>query len=288
MLESRMNRYNQVTIIGVGLIGGSIGRELVQRRLARKVIGFDRSQKNIANALKSKLITDKGNNLIQSICHSDLIVMALPVKEIIKTIKRIFPHVPKRCLVIDVGSTKQNIVKQADKYFIRGNFVGCHPMAGSEKSGPQPSLLHLFDKAPCLIVRGTQTKKVFFQQAKRLWCKFGSLVYEIDVKTHDKYLADCSHLPHLISFSLMNAVAKRMGSNHIRKISGKSFKTFTRVAGSDSRMWADIFLDNDRYLLQSLSAFKKELDRFEKWIAKKEASQLRLHIKRASEKWKNI
>jgi len=279
-------QYEQACLIGVGLIGASLARDLKNKKVVKTIIGFDSDKKNLNLAVKKRVVK-RGSHLKKALATSDLVILAAPVKTIAEQIELFADFIPKKCLVIDVGSTKVDIVKQADRFF-DGNFVGCHPMAGSEKSGAGASLLGLFEDAPCIIVPGKKTKKAMVTSAKQLWQAVGARTVTMDWLEHDRYLAACSHLPHILSFSLMSAVGKRISPKEIKKIAGKSFKSYTRIAGSDAKMWADIFRDNQKNVLNKIYYFKKELEKLEQLVKKGDEKKLMNYIKESSLLWREV
>jgi len=281
-------KFKNVVLVGVGLIGGSLSRDLLREKVTKKIVGFDTDRKNLNYAVKNKIVTVAGRDLEKEFSQSDLIILATPVVTLEKQVKELASLIPSKTLVIDVGSTKTNILKLADRYFPKGNFVGCHPMAGSEKSGAKASVVGLFDGAPCLIVRGKKTKTVFSKRARSLWQSVGATTLDLDVKNHDRYLAACSHLPHVLSYALMHAVGKRISPSELKKIAGKSFKSYTRIAGSDARMWTDIFLVNQKHTLAKMKYFERELKQLERLIQKGDSNALFRYLESTADLWRHI
>ena len=175
---------------------------------------------------------------------------------------------------MDVGSTKTSIVKTADRCFIAGNFVACHPMTGRALSGPHSSVEGLFEGKVCLIVPGNKNQKKFLEQAKGLWEKLGARVETVSVAQHDRWLALCSHLPQVLSFVLLRTAVKKIGLKALVKVAGPGFKEQVRLAGSDARMWTDILLQNREHVLVQLTAFIAELGRMEQLIQKTDERKL--------------
>ena len=271
---NKIKPFNQITIIGIGLIGGSLGRDFFAKKLAKAVVGFDLNTATLNYAKKNKIISAKATSLKSAVMDADLIILAAPVRTIKKHIKEIAPWVKQTTLVIDVGSTKTGINTTAKKYFPKGNFVGCHPMAGSENSGITASLAGLFANAPCIIVPAQNSKKYFIKQAQLLWPTLGARTVLMDQNNHDKSLAACSHLPHILSFALMQSAVNTVSLRQLKLIAGNSFKSYTRIAGSDAKMWTDIFLDNQQNTLKQIQAFAKELSTLTKAIKSSNESLL--------------
>lgn len=285
-----MGRYlfQNVVLLGVGLMGGSLAQDLLKRKVAGQIVGFDTHLKNLRYAESKKIISRAGKNLHQELAEADLVILATPVLTIEQQIKELASDIPKNCLVIDLGSTKDRILKQADRSFLNGNFVGTHPMRGREKAGAAASEADMFDGAPCLLVRGRKTKAKFMKQAKALWQAVGARALELNGPDHDRYVAACSHLPHVLSFALMKSVGQKFPPKDLAKIAGKSFKSYTRIAGSDARMWTDIFLDNRKNTLVKIKAFQKELDRLQNLIEIKDDQGVFDYIEETAQLWRQI
>lgn len=281
-------KFKHVCLVGVGLIGGSLSRDLLGQGIAGTVAGFDVDRKNLRYAVKNKIISQAGHDLSQTLKTADLVILATPVITLEEQIVKLSKLISPKSLVIDVGSTKERIVKLADCFYPEGNFVGCHPMAGSENSGAAASVSGLFKDWPCLIVPGKRTRKSFLLRAKGLWQALGARVYEWDGAEHDRYLAACSHLPHVLGYALLRAVGERMPPKVLGKIAGRSFKSYTRVAGSDARMWADIFLANQKNVLAKIRVFKRELERLEKRIAGARGASLLGYLEETAALWREI
>ncbi|MBU1917583.1 prephenate dehydrogenase/arogenate dehydrogenase family protein [bacterium] len=280
--------YNQVSIIGVGIIGGSIGRDLIKKKIAKNVYGIDANPRTLLWAKKNRVITEIAKDEIQTLMNSDLVVFATPVCVIKEQLLDFAPFISDKALVIDVGSTKTAITKIADKCFTNGNFVGSHPMAGFEKSGVTASSDNLFYQEPCIIISGLKTKKTFIRQAKMFWKQLGANVLEMDFRIHDKYLAACSHLPHIISFALMASVGNKITPKEIKKIVGNSFKSYTRIAGSDPRMWTDIFSENKNEVLKQVTLLKKELEVLASRVQQSDGNKIYEYIEDAAKLWRKI
>lgn len=275
-------------MVGVGLIGGSLGRDFLSQKIATEVVGFDTNTKNLWEAKRLKAVTRTGGVLKNELETADLVILAMPVGEIISWIKKNARFVLEKTWVIDVGSTKKTILALADRCFPHGNFVGAHPMAGTEKTGVKASSLNFFKNSPCVIVAGKKSGKVFVQKTKSLWHRLGAQVYEMGPEKHDRYVAACSHLPHVLAFVLMNSLQGTFSFEFIRKIMGNSFRSMTRISGSDAQMWADIFLHNKLPVRAVVKSFQKKLGYFDKNLKKGSARLLKLQIQNANRAHKKV
>lgn len=280
--------FKKVALVGVGLIGGSLAKDLLRKKICESIVGIDISSSHLKQALREGFVNETTLSLAKGVQDADLVILATPVLSLVDQVNQVAPLVKSDALVIDVGSTKDKIVKAADKVFVDGNFVGCHPMAGREKSGPKASLENLFQDSPCLIVPGQKTKRSFVTKAKRLWKAIGSRPVEMPSVEHDRYVAACSHLPHVLSFCLMKSVGDRLPPQNLHRVAGPSFKSYTRIAGSDPHMWRDIFLDNQKATLEKVKSFKKELSQLEALIEKYDGDGLWDYIESSASLWRDL
>jgi len=254
-----MEELKKIAIVGVGLIGGSIGLAVKRANPRVQVIGIGRRRKSINKALKSGAI-DKGTlDLQKGVKDADMVIVAVPAGKIIDWVKRSAGFVKKDCLITDVASTKQKIVAEIEKSRIF--FAGSHPLAGSEKKGVEAAKAGLFEGAVCFL---TKTRKTNLGALKRLtgfWRGLGAKTIIISPQAHDRLVAFTSHLPHLTSAALMNAVP-----SVLLNFTGSGFKDTTRIAKSSPELWTDICLTNSKQILCSLNKIEKELAKFKKAI----------------------
>jgi len=250
--------FNKVAIIGAGLIGGSIGLGLKQRKIAREVVGVSKHKKSIALALKTKAI-DKGSLSLSVIKGAELLIVATPVDTIIALKHKILKYIDKDCIITDVGSTKEEIVSAMEKAF--PNYIGSHPLAGSEKRGVINASPAIFDGSLCILTPTARTSSQALKNVKLLWKALGARIIILTPKQHDKILAFVSHLPHLIAFSLINTVPEGL-----LKFSSGGLKDTTRIAASDTALWRDILLSNRANLLSAIKLFESNLTRLKSAI----------------------
>ena len=272
-----MNFFKQTTLIGIGLIGSSIARALKQKRLSKKICIFSKTTKTINKAKKLKLGNFYTNNLKESVKDSDLIIICTPLSTYKNILVRISKHIKPDAILTDVGSTKLNVVKIFSKLKnIKFHILPAHPIAGTEKSGPESGFAELFNKRWCVITPMGKNDNKSLNKLKKLWKNFGSKVQIMSAKNHDKILAITSHMPHLISYSIvsssLNVNAKE--KSQIIKFSAGGFRDFTRIAASDAIMWKDIFLNNKTNLLKIIKEFEKSLNLLKNYIKKNNSKKL--------------
>jgi len=233
-------KYNKICIVGLGLLGGSIGLTLTKRKLAKEVFGVARKQETINEALKNGVI-DKGSvDIKDGIQDAEIIIFALPVETIIENFKILKSYNLKNVIVTDVGSTKVNIVKNAK--ILGKAFVGSHPMAGSEKNGVTHAQENLFQDKVCFVTPTKKCSEKNVVKIKEFWQDLGLKSVEIDPETHDKAVAFVSHLPHALAAVLVNSVDEKL----IASTAGSGFFDTTRVASGLPLIWKEIFLSNNK------------------------------------------
>lgn len=239
-----------VAIIGVGLIGGSIGLALQARRLTNRVIGVGRSAESLAAARKAKVVTETALDLEATVANADLVVVATDVGTIASLLDRIDTAVRPGTLITDAGSTKTSIVAAWEKHrrSRRGRFVGGHPIAGSHKSGPAAADAALFEGRVTVVTPARGTPVADAEAIGSFWAAVGSTVFMMNPKEHDKLLAATSHAPHLIAAAIALATPAAA-----RQFTAGGWRDTTRIAAGDPELWADILLDNAAHVAKALA-----------------------------------
>lgn len=268
-----MKLFKKVAIIGTGLIGGSLGLAIKKRKIADKVIGIGRHRQTLALAKRRQAI-DISSQDLNIVKDADLIILATPVKTILNIAQRIYRIVEPKSIVIDVGSTKKEIVLQLQRLFPR--FIGSHPLAGSEKRGMLNANADIFNNSVCILTPTKSTHGGSLRKVKKFWQLLGAEAVCLKPSLHDDILSFISHLPHLIAFCLIAAIPRKY-LNFV----APSFKDTTRIASSDATVWRDIFLSNRKSILLALKAFQDYLSKMEDIIRKKDARRLEAILKKA-------
>ncbi len=271
-----MRLFNKVAIIGVGLIGGSIGLALRRKRLAKKVIGVCRHKDSLRKAQQIGAI-DRGTlEYKAAVEDADLVILAAPVEQIIKIGKKIIPYLKPGCVVTDAGSTKEEIVREIEKALPAGIcFVGAHPLAGSEKKGVQFARADLFKGARCILTKTKRTKAKALKEVSCFWEVLGCRIAILTPQRHDKIVALISHLPHLAAGQLIRVAKDSLG------FAAGGFWDTTRVASSDAEIWSDICSSNKKFIIQATDAYIRRLQFIRKLISKNDKERLSLEFKTA-------
>jgi len=250
-----------MTIVGVGLIGGSLALAARQAGAVQTVVGVGRSAASREVALARGLVDRATDDLSSGVRDADLVVLAVPVCEIVRLLPAVAHWAGPACVVTDVGSVKGPILAAGDAAFPDGRFVAGHPIAGKEQSGPAAARGDLFHGANWLLTPGERTQGGAVERVEGLCLAAGATALRMSAAWHDEIFATVSHLPHLVAYALMDTVlATERGAERIRFSAG-GLRDFTRVAGSDPAMWRDIFLMNREPVLRVLAEYQRALER---------------------------
>ncbi|MDD5465228.1 MAG: prephenate dehydrogenase [Candidatus Omnitrophica bacterium] len=275
-----MKMFDKVVIIGTGLIGGSIGLDLRKKHLAGQVVGLSRKKGNANLAQKSGAIDSVAASL-DVVSDADLVILAAPVDVIIDIAAKIAGKLKKDCIVIDVGSSKERIVSKLSGLI--PNFLGCHPLAGSEKRGAANLKAGIFKGSVCVITPTPKTDKKTLAKIRLLWQRIGAGVIVLPAKKHDRILAYTSHLPHAVAFSLIGSIPDQFFG-----LSSGGLRDTTRIAASDANLWSQIFLSNRSNLLAGLSSFQVKLEALKLALKNKDKKNLTKILASAEKKRKKL
>ena len=251
--------FEQVTVIGPGLLGSSLVLAIQERGLAKKVVIWARSEKT-AEKTRKKLPVDRvEQDLENSVQGSDFVVICTPVETIAAILKKIAPIAEDDSIVTDVGSVKALICQEAKNLFksISASFIGSHPMAGSEKSGMENADPKLFIKQPCIITPLASEEELGIDKLLNFWTELGMVTYRLGPKEHDQKMALFSHLPHLVSSILSHSISSH--TEDARQLSGQGLRDTVRISGGDPNLWTGILSENKNNLLESLDKFEESL-----------------------------
>ncbi len=252
----------RLCIIGVGLIGGSLALAARRSGIYVHITGFDTDIDNVQQALKRGVIDQSCPLLSEAVENADIVVIATPVGATKDIFRLLLPLWSDNTVYTDVGSTKQSVIKDAEEVFssVPENFVAGHPIAGTEKSGAMAAFAELFDEKQVILTPTSTTKRSAIVTIRQLWEQAAcAIVTEMNPENHDQILAATSHLPHIAAFALVNLLASQAQSKQIFQYAASGFKDFTRIAGSDPRMWTDICIANRQQIIPLLERYQTEL-----------------------------
>ena len=268
--------FNKLLIIGCGLIGSSILRASIKKKIAKKYFVYEKSIKNNSTIKKinSKVILLK--KLDHNISDIDFIILSTPMSSYSRIITSFNKFLTNKAIITDVGSTKKNVLKlKKNKLDKSLNWILSHPIAGSEVSGPEYGKANLFNNRWCIITKQKTDKKV--EKVERFWKKIGCKVIFMNPEEHDKIFAITSHLPHLIAYNLIKTAQdfQYKERKNLIKFSAGGLRDFSRTAASNEIMWRDIFFNNKKNMLLAINMFVKNLNSFKRNIEKLEDTKLR-------------
>lgn len=266
-----MPRWNTVAIVGVGLIGGSVGLALRKRKLAERVIGVGRREESLKKALAAGAVTETSLDFPQTLKSANLIVFCTPVDHIAEAILQAQQCISPAALVTDAGSTKEAMVRDLENGLdSQIRFIGGHPLAGGEKAGVEFASADLFDGRVTIITPTDRTPPAVQQHAEEFWTALGSRVISMTPAEHDEAVAAISHFPHLIA----SAISASTPENRLELAAG-GWRDTTRIAAGDAELWTQILLANPRNVLKSLARFEKTVAEFKAAIENGDAAELR-------------
>jgi len=270
-----------IAIIGLGLIGGSIGLKLKGLGTGDKVLGIPRREETLKKALELKAI-DEGSLDISKVAEADIIFLCTPINLIIPRLKELAPHLKKGAIVTDVGSTKGEIVSQAEKLMPKGTyFVGGHPMAGKETTGIEVAEAGLFNDKIWILTETSKTRQKALEEVEEVVRSLGPKVVRMDPKTHDLVVAGISHVPLAAAATLVNLVAGSEQKEQMAQCASSGFRDTTRVASGDPVLGRDMFVTNRVAILKLLKAFRTKVLELEKLIKKGDTSAIEEELKKA-------
>ena len=255
-------RFNQATIIGVGLIGGSIAGVIRSRGIARAVVGAGRNKENLDTAVRLGLIDRYFLDARKGVCGSDLVILCCPVGSFEHVAREIKPYLKDQAIVTDAGSVKGELVERLEEiFYLKARYVPAHPIAGSERSGPEAANLKLFYGARCILTPTRNTDIDALEAVSDLWEAAGAVVSRMDPFDHDRVFGMVSHLPHLAAYAMVLALTQMDGGEDAISYAAGGFKDFTRIAGSHPGMWRDICLLNSGNISDALGTYIKSLEK---------------------------
>ena len=261
--------FEQLALIGCGLMGGSFALALKRAGLVRQVVGYSKSPDSAERALQLGVIDRAAPSAPLAVSGADIVLIAVPVAATEATLKSIRHLVTPQMLIMDVGSTKHDVI-DAGRRALRehiGSFVPAHPVAGREVSGVEHANADLYQGKQVILTPIERTLSGQLQAAVEVWTALGCRVVTMSPASHDAAFAAISHLPHLLSFALMNAISGQPQGKEYLSLAGPGFRDFSRIAASDARMWRDVMLSNREELLSQLTIFQRHLQALELLIS---------------------
>ena len=276
--------FEQLGLIGCGLMGGSFALALKRAGLVKRVVGYSKSPSTTERARQMGVIDVEAPSALLAVSGADIVLLAVPVAATEATFKAIRHLITPSMLIMDVGSTKRDVVDAARRVLREqiGGFVPAHPIAGREVAGVDNADADLYAGKQVILTPIERTRTVQLQQASDVWTAMGCHVTQMSPESHDAAFAAVSHLPHLLAFALMNAITGQPQGKEFLGLAGPGFRDFSRIAASEPSIWRDILLANREELLAQSKIFQHALQALEQTIGSGNAEALESLIGQAS------
>jgi Prephenate dehydrogenase len=279
-------RFPKITIVGVGLLGGSIGLAVKRRRLADEVAGYVRREAGIAECEKAGATDYATTDLLTAVSNADLVILCTPLAQMRSLTKQLLPALKRGAIVTDVGSVKNSVVRDIAGLVQKAgaHFIGSHPMAGSEKTGVAAARADLFQNAACVVTPTKNSSPTALKKVEAFWKALGSRVLRMDANLHDELVSRSSHLPHLTAAVLTNLVLNPKLPKEQAKLCATGFRDTTRVASGSPEMWRDIAMANRKNLGRTLKRFIRDLQQIQNALEQADVTALEKFFQQAKQR----
>lgn len=285
MSGAAATEFGRIAILGLGLIGGSLACALKQQRAVGEIVGWGHRETSLVQGVRLGVIDRYSLDLAEAVRGADVVVIATPTLIAEDMLQQLAPLLDEKMLVTDVASVKGNLLRAAQRIFGRvpAQLVLGHPIAGSEKNGVTAAKADLFVRHRVILTPTAETDVAALARIRRMWTLAGADVIDMSVDEHDAILACTSHLPHVLAYTLVDALAAQDSGTDIFRFAAGGFRDFTRIASSDPTMWHDIVLANREALLNSIDLFTAHLAQVRAAIAQQQGAQLLQTFQRAKQ-----
>lgn len=269
-------RFQKITIIGVGLLGGSLGLAIKRRKLAHEVFGFVRRAASVAECKKFRVADVATRDLWKAVAGADLVILCTPLAQMRSLVQQMLPALKPGAIVTDVGSVKSKVVKDLEAVVTKAGayFVGSHPMAGAEKTGVSAARSNLFENAVSVVTPTRKTNRAALRKIEQFWGNLDARVIRLAPDVHDALVSRSSHLPHIVAAALVNRILGGDKSSAKSSLCANGFRDTTRIASGSPEMWRDITLANKKNLTRTLGEFIGDLRKFQKALSKSDAKTI--------------
>ena len=282
-----MAKFNNILIVGLGMMGGSLCKSIKKNNLSKKISAFDKDQDALSYALKNKIINYKVADL-GKLEHPDLIIICTPLSSYLSVVKKILLTVKKNTLVTDIGSSKGSVHRTITKLFHDSNksFLSSHPMVGSEKSGIKFNRHDMYKNKVVFILDKDSASRRSYLKLKNFWESIGSITHDIDSKTHDLLMSETSHIAHLMSYIFVKSLPQSILDENLTLLLGGGIKEHIRLSKSNPQMWTDIFLNNKSNITKTLTRIQKNIAIIKSMIKSSNKTEIKSLLKNTYNKTK--
>ena len=278
--------WSKISLIGVGLLGGSLGLAIKQRKLASRVEGFVRRSSSIKECEELGVVHAASRELAPIVKDADLIILCTPLAQMREITLQFLPHLKRGAIVTDVGSVKGSVVNELERIVgeAGGHFIGSHPMAGSEQTGPKAARADLFEKAICILTPTARSNAAALKKVEEFWQAIGTRTLRLTADLHDDFVSRCSHLPHVVAAELANYVLSPAHPKEQALLCANGFRDTTRIASGSPEMWRDIAMANREKLARVLGVFIEDLQEFQLALEKGEVRVIEEFFEKAKQR----
>ncbi|KAB2654125.1 MAG: prephenate dehydrogenase/arogenate dehydrogenase family protein [Verrucomicrobia bacterium] len=269
-------RWNKITLVGVGLLGGSLGLALRRRKLAKEIAGYVRREVSIKECERAGATDYATTDLLAAVSGADLIVLCTPLSQMKPLMRQMLPAIKRGAIITDVGSVKGSVVRELESLVAKAgaHFIGSHPMTGGEKQGVLAARAELFECAVCVVTPTQNTNPAAWRKVETLWKDVGARLLRASPDEHDAFVSRSSHLPHLMAATLANLVLDPKLPKEQALLCATGFRDTTRVASGSPEMWRDIAVTNRKQIGRALSGFIAELNKFQSALKRGDAKAI--------------
>ncbi len=281
--------FSKITVIGVGLIGGSFAKGLKEAGVAKTVFGFGHNESNLKKAVALGIVDAYSTDIEAAVQDSDLILLSVPLGVMKSLLLQMKPYLKEGVIITDAGSAKGSVIAAVESVFgtVPANFVPGHPIAGKERSGVEAAEASLFIDHRVILTPLETTSIEAIQQVTQLWQVLGANVESMSAQQHDEIFAATSHLPHLLAFSLVDMLNEHQELGNVFPYTAGGFRDFTRIASSDAIMWRDISIENSTAIVKWLKQYQSKITALTEMVENRDSEalqQLFVNAKQARDK----
>lgn len=271
-----LEKLNKITIIGVGLIGGSFAKGIRKLGLAKDVCGYGKNLENLEKAVRLHVVDTYTDNIQQALQDCDLVMLAVPLGAMKPVLKDLQPYLEEKTILTDAGSAKQSVIQAVEEVFgyLPENFVPGHPIAGKEKSGVTATDEYLFVDHRVILTPTQNSSEQSVETVKALWQALNANIEMMSAEFHDEVFAATSHLPHMLAYALVEMLDEHPELGNVFKYTAGGFRDFTRIASSDATMWRDIAVSNHQAIAKWLIEYRDYLTQMISLVEKRDADSL--------------
>jgi prephenate dehydrogenase len=278
--------WAKVTLVGVGLLGGSIGLALKQRRLADRIAGYVRRPGSVGECESAGAVDQADLDLGRAVDQADLIILCTPIAQMRELTQRMLPALKAGALVTDVGSVKASVARELEPLVAGAgaHFIGSHPMAGAEKTGVQAARPDLFCNALCVVTPTAGSPRELVSKLEEFWQDLGGVPLRLSAELHDDLVSRSSHLPHVVAAELANYILSPVHPKEQARLCANGFRDTTRIASGSPEMWRDICLANRKNLIRVLGVFIEDLQEFRLTLEKEDVKAIEEFFEKAKQR----